>query len=256
MICWPAQFKRLAAVLLWLVVAAPCAAASERDFRLAVPAALEGSGLLSHLLPRFSLKMATRVSVVPEGEAAEAALRLAPEGPAVFTGPAGTWHLAAMAPDHGGVARFRDWLASEAGHRALAAYTVDGVTLYVPPALRRVARAEEVIDGDAEAGRALALTHCGRCHVVDRADRLNALGSTPSFEILRGLPDWEERFAGFFARNPHPAFTQIPSVTAPFAIDLPPPIVPLEITVEDLGAILAYVAGMTPPDLGAPLQVQ
>jgi hypothetical protein len=42
----------------------------------------------------------------------------------------------------------------------------------------------------------------------------------------------------------------------PFADHLPPPIVPVEITIEDLEAIMAYVSGVAPADLGAPIQHQ
>jgi hypothetical protein len=82
---------------------------------------------------------------------------------------------------------------------------------------------------------------------------MNAIGSTPSFAVLRALPDWGARFQGFFALNPHPAFTQVADVTDPFPIDRPPPIIPVEITLDDLEAILAFVAAMEPADLGAPL---
>jgi hypothetical protein len=93
--------------------------------------------------------------------------------------------------------------------------------------------------------------------VIDASNRWNGLGSTPSFAVLRGLPDWATRFEGFFARAPHGAFTQIDGVTAPFAINRPPPIAPVEMTLDDLDAILAYVQQViTPADLGAPIRHQ
>ena len=61
-------------------------------------------------------------------------------------------------------------------------------------------------------------------------------------------------FQAFYVLAPHPAFTQIKDVTEPFPIDLPSPIAPMEITLDDLEAILAYVAEMPPADLGAPIQ--
>jgi hypothetical protein len=82
---------------------------------------------------------------------------------------------------------------------------------------------------------------------------MNAIGSTPSFFALRSLSDWEARFAAFFALNPHPSFTQVTGVTEPFAEDRPPPIVPITLSLEDLEAILAYVAALEAADLGAPL---
>ena len=85
---------------------------------------------------------------------------------------------------------------------------------------------------------------------------MNAIGSTPSFALLRTFEDWDYRFQAFFALKPHPAFTQVAEITEPFPEDVPSPIVPVEITLDDLDAILAFVATIAPADLGAPLQSQ
>ena len=85
---------------------------------------------------------------------------------------------------------------------------------------------------------------------------MNAMGSTPSFAVLRTMPDWAARFQSFYALKPHAAFTQVEDVTAPFPINRPSPIVPVEVTLDEVEAILAYVAEMTPADLGAPIQFQ
>ena len=71
-------------------------------------------------------------------------------------------------------------------------------------------------DGDALRGEEVSLSHCGRCHVVSDKNRMNSIGSTPSFAVLRTLRDWEDRFQAFYVLNPHPAFTQITDVTKPF----------------------------------------
>jgi hypothetical protein len=105
-------------------------------------------------------------------------------------------------------------------------------------------------------GRKLSGELCGRCHVVYADDRMNDIGSTPSFFVLRAMRNWDVRFQTFYALNPHPAFTQVTDVTPPFPIDRPSPIVPVEMTLDDLEAILAYVSGIAPADLGAPLQHQ
>ena len=70
------------------------------------------------------------------------------------------------------------------------------------------------------------------------------------------MGDWDNRFRAFFALNPHPAFTQVEDVTEPFPIDRPPPIIPVEITLADLEAIMAYVSRLEPADLGAPIKHQ
>ena len=90
--------------------------------------------------------------------------------------------------------------------------------------------------------------HCPCCHAVSDATRMNAMASTPSFAVLRAMADWDRRFQTFYILNPHPAFTQIQDVTEPFPIDRPSPIAPMEITIDDLQAILAYVAGVPPAE--------
>ena len=72
----------------------------------------------------------------------------------------------------------------------------------------------------------------------------------------RTLPGWLKRFEGFYALKPHGAFTQVADVTPPFNPARPSPIVPIEMTLDDLDAILAYVATVAPADLGAPIQSQ
>lgn len=85
---------------------------------------------------------------------------------------------------------------------------------------------------------------------------MNAMASTPSFAVLRAMSDWDRRFQTFYILNPHPAFTQVEDVTEPFPINRPSPIAPMKITIDDLQAILAYVSGVEPADLGAPIEHQ
>ena len=250
------QFKRLWAVALAIALAAaPAARAQDRDFALSAPQGLADSGLLDYALPRFTLKTQTRVRVVGPGDPAEAALRPGPPGLPVFRGPQALWHLSLQQPDHPGARRFADWLRSDIGRRTVAMYRRDGATPFSAPARVRQAATPEH-SGDAARGAEVSRAHCARCHVVEADGWMNAIGSTPSFFVLRGLADWDARFQAFYALNPHPAFTQVAEVTEPFAAHLPSPIVPMEITVADLEAIIAYVAGLAPADLGAPLHLQ
>lgn len=229
--------------------------ADERVFRLSAPHSLVETGLLKHLLPRFTLKTGVRIELVPENNEAEMALTTG-EGAAVFEGPSGTWRMRIKAPDHAGTARFAKWLTSDVGRRTLTSYQVDGNALFTLPDAVDAIEVVQVFEGNAVRGKVLSAQHCGRCHVVSEDNRMNAIGSTPSFFVLRTMPDWDARFQGFYALNPHPSFTQVAEVTEPFAINRPPPIIPVEITLDDLEAILAYVADITPADLGAPLQHQ
>ncbi len=59
-------------------------------------------------------------------------------------------------------------------------------------------------EGDADAGRRLATTHCARCHVVGDHNKLGGIGSTPSFQLLARRDDYRERFETFYARRSPP----------------------------------------------------
>jgi len=234
----------------------PPAAHSAEDFRLSAPRTLVESGLLRYVLPRFSLKTGVRIELVDERAEADAVLAPDGDGTRVFTGPGATWRLRLRNPGHDGAQRFAGWLTSEIGQRTITSYTVDGAAPFAPPSAAEVEVVAVTFDGDAVKGRELSHTHCGRCHVVSDDNRMNAIGSTPSFFVLRTFVDWGTRFQSFYVLNPHPAFTQVAEVTQPFPIDLPPPIAPVEITLDDLEAILAYVSGIEPADLGMPLDHQ
>jgi mono/diheme cytochrome c family protein len=145
---------------------------------------------------------------------------------------------------------------SDIGKRTIAGFKPDGASLFSPQVTVQAAIADLTFEGDPIEGQALALEHCGRCHVVHESNRMDGMGQAPSFAVLRGISDWQNRFVTFYVLNPHPSFTQVVDITPPFAANLPPAIVPIEITQDDLEAILAYVATVAPADLGAPLQYQ
>ncbi|MBE0452596.1 hypothetical protein [Roseovarius autotrophicus] len=243
------QWLALGLALMWPLAAG----ADERRFRLAAPEVLIESGLLGYILPRFSLKSGVRIEVVPEGAEAEAGLGTQ-AGSAVFVGEGATWRLR-LAGDHPGAARFAEWIGSEIGQRTVTGFEVAGVAPFSLPEAEEQEETGPVFNGDAVEGRQVAQAQCGRCHVVD-PDRRGGIGSTPSFGALRTLADWDARFQSFYTLKPHPAFTRVIGVTAPFAEHLPPAIVPIEVTPEELESILTYVAGMVPADLGAPVQIQ
>jgi hypothetical protein len=238
---------------------AASAAAQGREITLAAPPELVESGFLKFVLPRFSLKTSVRVALVEPGDpAAQAALSADPkaEGRAMFTGLGGNYRLTIRDTGAEHVARFAEWLASDPGQSAIAGFQIDGAAPFGPPAKVERVVAELELDGDAERGATLSLSMCGRCHVVGEVNRLDGIGSTPSFAVLRTFPDWMNRFTGFYALNPHPAFTQVEDVTPPFDPMRPPAISPVEMSLEDLDHIVAYVARIAPADLGAPIQAQ
>ncbi|WP_170450282.1 c-type cytochrome [Ruegeria arenilitoris] len=224
---------------------------SQEEIGLAAPEDVARSGLLKHILPRFSLKTGIRV-VADEGGAM--VLAVGPPGQPVFQRGGDIYHLRIQ--DDPRQARFQDWLLSDVGKRTVESFAPTEGGPFSASFETVAAPESDTIEGDALLGEKLSLTHCGRCHVIGPQNRMNGLGSTPSFAVLRAMPDWSNRFQAFFALNPHPSFTQIEGITAPFNPERPPPIHPLRLTQDELEAILAYVSAIRAADLGAPLKLQ
>ncbi|WP_170366947.1 c-type cytochrome [Ruegeria arenilitoris] len=224
---------------------------SQEEIGLAAPEDVARSGLLKHILPRFSLKTGIRV-VAEEGGAM--VLAVGPPGQPVFQRGGDIYHLRVQ--DDPRQARFQDWLLSDVGKRTVESFAPTEGGPFSASFETVAAPESDTIEGDALLGEKLSLTHCGRCHVIGPQNRMNGLGSTPSFAVLRAMPDWSNRFQAFFALNPHPSFTQIEGITAPFNPERPPPIHPLRLTQDELEAILAYVSAIRAADLGAPLKLQ
>jgi len=224
---------------------------SQEALGLAAPAEINDSGLLQHILPRFSLKTGIRVIA---DDAGVLVLENAPPGDPVFARDGVVYHL--RIGEDAKHERFRDWLLSDIGKNTVESYTPEQGAPFSARFDVADAQNETVIEGDAARGEELSMTLCGRCHVIGPKNRMNGLGSTPSFAVLRAMPDWSERFQAFFALNPHPAFTQIEGLTPPFDPQRPSPIHPVQMTLEELDAILAFVSVIRAADLGKPLEFQ
>ncbi|WP_299285597.1 hypothetical protein [uncultured Tateyamaria sp.] len=234
---------------LFILLAGPLVA-QDKAFTLHAPAALIETGFLKHLLPRFSLKTGVRVNLVEaDGDA-----HIGAEGTPIFAQGDMIWHLATGDGPH--MDAFRDWLLSDVGARTIEAFAPDGTAVFSADVGTVIVRDQVTLSGDAALGEAVSLKQCGRCHVVNDTNRMNAIGSSPSFALMRTFPDWQTRFETFFLLKPHPAFTQVEDVTEPFAEHLPSPIAPIEVTVEQIEAITAYVGSIEPADLGDPIQLQ
>lgn len=227
------------------------AGAEDRLVRLYAPPALTETGVLSYILPRFSLKTQVRVEQVDDPAAADIALGA--EGRALFEGAGQVWHMDLIAPGDADAQRLADWLTSDIGRRTVLGYAPEGAALFSPPAERPVTVAVVEMTGDAVLGRDVARAKCTRCHTVDDDSRMSGIGSTPSFAVLRSLADWEARFAAFYALKPHGAFMIVEGLDPLFPDDRPPPIAPVEVTLDEVAALVAYVAAMPAADLGAPL---
>ena len=239
-------------LMIMTVVFLPAASwANDRLVRLYAPDTLIETGMMQHVLPRFTLKTQVRVELVPTAAAADMVWGM--DGVALFQQDEAIWKMALRDIPNTGTTRFADWLSSEIGQRTILGFSPDGTPLFSAPAKVVQEAAKAVYDGDPNAGFRSAKTKCARCHVVDEASRMTDIGSTPSFFVLRVFEDWEDRFLSFFVLAPHGSFTQIKDVTEPFAINRPPPIKPIEMTLEELDNLLAYVATIKAADLGAPL---
>ena len=235
-------------ILFCLLILASPALGQSKTFTLSAPPELVDSGFLKHLLPRFSLKMGIRISIVDPGGDAE----IGSTGTPVFKRGDTTWHFNGNGVEH--TDTFLDWLTSDIGKRTIEGFQPDGEPVFSADVSVKEVEVVQVLTGDAALGEKVALTQCGRCHVVNETNRMNAIGSTPSFALMRTFSDWQERFETFFILKPHPAFTQVAEITEPFPDHLPSPIAPVEVTLDEIDAITAYVSSIEPADLGAPIQ--
>lgn len=236
------------------LLAAPLVAQEDsRSFTLSVADDLTESGLIGYILPRFSLKTSRRAELVSGVADLAISADTGTGTPLIAQGE--TVFAVTRSGDNPAAIMFEDWLFSEVG--------ANTITTFVPasgPAFEIVEpEVEDVFytfEGDVSAGAELAALHCGRCHRTSPEGRNIGIGSTPSFMALRALADWQERFVVFFALNPHPAFLQVDGISPPFDPERPSPIVPVELTFEEVEAIQAYAASVLPADLGAPVQHQ
>lgn len=242
---------RILAILILLLLPARIAFAQSPDIGLQAAPELAESGLMKYLLPRFSLKTSVRVALAEEG-----ALKIdaAPPGTPVFARGGRVYYLSHDSSEK--AKRFAAWLTSDIGRRTIESFQPESGAPFTASFDTGPDESAAAFTGDALRGEALSHRLCGRCHVISAKNRMKGLGSTPSFAALRTLPDWDIRFESFFARNPHGAFTQVDEVTEAFDPSRPSPISALEITLDDLQAIIAYAAALKPADLGAPIQHQ
>ncbi|RMF35698.1 MAG: hypothetical protein D6754_12750 [Alphaproteobacteria bacterium] len=242
-----AVLARLVVILALCLVTPAAARADEKRVQLYAPRVLVDSGLLKYILPRFSLKHGVRVTLVEDQTAADMVLGEA--GKALFQGLGRVWRMQIRSRGHKGTERLAAWLQSEVGQRAINSFAPGGTALFGPAEEDAPQEVALTLDGDAKLGLKVSRSKCSRCHRVDDRRGIFGIGSTPSFAVLRSLADWQERFSSFYTRNPHPSFTIIEDITPPFPENRPPPLVPLEMTVEELEAVLAYVAGIPPATL-------
>ena len=244
---------RAAFIVIVTLFVATASLAQERLVRLHAPTELIETGLFKYALPRFSLKTQVRVELV--AEPGDAQIILGTTGRALFEGVGAVWHLQVIEPTPWSE-RLSDWLTSDVGQRTILGYAPEGTSLFSSPGKAQVEVAVMELAGDATLGLKVAKQKCARCHAVDEATRWGGIGSTPSFFVLRSFEDWQYRFSAFYVLKPHAAFTQVKNVTPPFPLDRPSPITPIEMTLDELEAVIAYAGELPAADLGAPIQHQ
>ena len=210
------------------------------------------SGLDKQLLPRFGFKHRIRVRAVTEGPA-DMILADGGAGAFVFRDGQGVQYRLDIGDDPRG-ATLLEWLQSGPGQAAIHSFAPNGEQVFFTEVVKNDVVIEEVFEGDTKTGSDLAILHCGRCHVVDKRNRMGGIGSTPSFAALRARDNWSDLFRAFYIENPHPSFTQVEGVTEPFDPRREVHIAPVEITLEDVEAITSFVATLKPKDLGKPVQ--
>ena len=244
---------RLWKLLVLLLVLPSLGWAEERRATLHAPDTLIETGLMKHILPRFSLKTQIKVDMVAD---AEAQVVLGASGRALFKGAGQVWHLDVPGAGDPSADALAGWLTSEVGTRTIESFAPGGVALFAAQDDVAAELAPAAFDAEAEAGQAVARAKCTRCHAVDQETQWSPIGSTPSFAVLRTFSDWEERFVAFYTLKPHAAFTQITNLTLPFPIARPSPIAPIELSLDEVDALVAYVAVLPAADLGEPLKHQ
>lgn len=250
-------FAKVIAIAICFGVGAGMAQA--QDLTLQMPEPLIAGGFDKHLLTRFRFKHRVAVDAQP-GEGADISIGPDVSGTQVFQTMDGEAFNLAIATDDPSKreksALLLSWLQSTPGKAAIEGFTPDGAQVFTTEVAVQQVIVEEVFEGDALDGSRLALQHCGRCHVVDQRNRMGGIGSTPSFSALRGRDNWSDLFRAFYTQNPHPSFTQVEGVTEPFDPMRAVHVAPMEITLDEVEAITAFVATIEPKDLGRPVQAQ
>ena len=214
------------------------------------------SELVQYVVPRFSLKTRIRfdqvessgdiqlVTVRPETGAE--VMKLVSGETVYVTAAGGTI-------ESSDYRAFVDWLVSEPGRATIADFELDGQQIAIPTAADEVAPIEMVIVGNIDHGRELSRDHCRRCHKVDRADKYAGIDNAPSFHAMRTFDDWYIRFSMFYAVSPHKALISVEGsgIEKNRALIT---IAPIDLQMDDINDIVAFVHSLTPLDLGKPIQ--
>ena len=242
--------KHICSVIL-LVTSLSYANAAERIVTISAPNSLIASGFFDYIFPRFKLKTQISVKLVPDS----AMISISKNSGRAFLQMGDILYKIDINEENNYSLKFFDWLKSDVGKKTISSIQKNDEPIFSPIEIEDVVIRQVTLSGDAKLGLEQSQQKCARCHVVEKG-RKNSIGSTPSFFALRTFEDWDLRFSGFYLLRPHPAFTIIPDVTEPFDDSRPAPIVPIELDLNELQAIIAYVQSIPPADLGEPVKHQ
>jgi hypothetical protein len=214
------------------------------------------SELVQYVVPRFSLKTRIRFDQVESSGDIQLVTERPETGAEVLKLVSGeTVYITAVggAVESSDYRAFVDWLVSEPGRATIADFELDGRQIAIPTAADEAAPIEMVIVGNIDHGRELSSDHCRRCHKVDRADKYAGIDNAPSFHAMRSFDDWYIRFSRFYAVSPHKALISVEGsgIEKNRALIT---IAPIDLQMDDINDIVAFVNSLTPLDLGKPIQ--
>jgi len=219
-----------------------------------LPSEMSDSGFAAHVLPRFQFRARIKlVPATPDQTAVVGFTKARGKGTPVLTARDGTVFSLRFPKGNAAGQKLLKWFLSTPGKNAVASFPKGGPPLFSIYQAPTITEQNHLPEGNALLGSELALRHCGRCHVVDERNRMGGIGSTPSFGALRARDNWQTLFRVFWTEPPHPSFTLIPGMTDAFTSTRPAYISPVQLTLEQVDAIIAFVASIAPKDLGAPL---
>ena len=209
-----------------------------------------------YILPRFKFKTQIKLSVSTGNKLYDAKLGILSTGVEVFSDLNGfVYRLETKTTDPEKLSKlekFAKWLTSDSGIRTIEDFSIQGVQVFTAVEYSEEQEESEIFDGDIASGLGLSQTHCKRCHVVDD-NAFAGIDSTPSFHAMRSFDNWQERFTAFWTVSPHLNVISISEVYQAGSKTVPITIAPIELSLDEVDDILAYVASIVPKDLGKPI---
>ncbi len=209
-----------------------------------------------HILPRFKFKTQIILKASENETVFDASIGIIPDGEPVFSDLNNfVYKFEIVTSDQEKIKkmnRFISWLKSSSGISAIEGFSIDGSPAFKAVPRQEELKKEQVFEGDSASGLAISQKHCKRCHVVD-SNAFAGIDSSPSFHAMKSFEDWEERFRAFWTVSPHLNVISISEVYEAGSKSVPVTIAPIELSLEQVDDILAYVASIKPKDLGKPI---